>query len=357
MFGYKADTKFGRILWYVFASSVCVIALFMAILLISNFRDEIAWRKVEKLQNSPEYLHDYNNLFLSTDVVYHEAYNEYGYIYNKRLGRKTLTGVAWVCKSEDADNLAVFSNGKKRGYFDRYTGELTIPPQYEKAWIFSEGLACVMLDGKLGFIDHDGNIVIDNVFEWTPYIGNYCFHNGLCTVKGDNSGLGLIDERGNWVVEPAYGFIERLSNGSWKMVDSTGRQGLLGKNGQVVLPCEYAYVGEYQGGNYIRARTFEHVDQVFDFGGNMVNPCDFICIVEIDYAINGKSGKESASPNCLKYQSSDGHYGLMDRKGNIITPPLYQSIEAITPDRYYCEGPAGAVVLDDRGKESGAKLY
>lgn len=27
MFGYKADTKFGRILWYVFATCACVLVL------------------------------------------------------------------------------------------------------------------------------------------------------------------------------------------------------------------------------------------------------------------------------------------------------------------------------------------
>lgn len=358
MFGYKADTKFGRILWYVFATCACVFVLYAAIETVWGYVDIVQSKREARLQQQPEYCHDYWNTQLSSDIIYHDAYDA-GYVYNNRIGRRTLTGISWIRESEDGDDLVCYSNGDKRGYFDRNTGELAIPPQYEKAWVFSEGLACVMLDGKLGFIDHEGNMVIDNAFEWSPYIGNYCFHNGLCLMGGHNCGIGLIDEQGNWAVEPEYEFIDRLSNGCWKTRDSVRRYGLLDPNGKTLLPCEYAEIEmDYENG-CIRAITQGHVDQVFDFDGNLLNPCDFKAIEEIGHFFDGNDevGDEMGfTPNCLMFKSYDCHYGLMDRKGNIITPPSFSSIRAIAPDRFFCKGPYGAVVLDDKGNEVGEKL-
>ena len=63
-----------------------------------------------------------------------------------------------------------------------------------------------------------------------------------------------------------------------------------------------------------------------------------------------------ATANCLVYRSVDWYCGLMDKNGNIVTPPAYSSIEAIGPYRYHCEGPSGAVILDSKGNECGEKL-
>ena len=353
MFGYKADTKFGRILWHVFATCACVLVLYAAIETVWGYVDVVQSKHEARLQQQPEYCHDYWNTQLSSDIIYHDEYDA-GYVYNNRVGRRTITGISWIRESEDGDNLVCYSNGKKRGYFDRYTGELNIPPRYEKAWVFSEGLACVMLDRKLGFIDHEGNMVIGNVFGHSPYIGAYCFHNGLCPIEGDDGRVGLIDKQGNWAVEPEYKFIDRLSNGCWKTRDSVWRYGLLDPNGKTLLSCEYAEIEmDYENG-CIRAITQGHVDQVFDFDGNLRNPCDFKAVEEIGYAFDNEVGDEMGfSPNCLMFKSYDCHYGLMDRKGNIITPPSFSSIRAIAPDRFLCKGPYGAVVLDDKGKEVG----
>ncbi len=55
-------------------------------------------------------------------------------------------------------------NGKY-GFINRATGEWTIPPKYEKAIAFYEGLAAVQLYGRYGFINKRGLVVI-------PFISN-----------------------------------------------------------------------------------------------------------------------------------------------------------------------------------------
>ena len=358
MFGYKANTKFGRILWYVFATCICILLLDAAIEIVWGYVNVAQRNKVAREQQRPEYCHDYWNHQLSYCIIYHEAYDD-GYVYSEKLGRRTITGISWICESEDGDELVCFSNGKRRGYFDRYTGELAIQPKYEKAWVFSEGLACVMLEGKLGFIDHEGNMVIGNTFNYSPNIGIYCFHNGLCIMKGDNSLTGLIDKQGNWYVEPIYKYVNRVAKGCWEVKDTCNRYGLLDENGQTILPCEYSDVRICYDGSCIKVVTMDHVDQVFDFEGNMINACSFYEIDDIYYTVSDKYDECEHGlcvNKCLKYSTIDGYYGLMDRRGNMITLPIYTDIFAITVDRFLCKSPFGSVILDEKGNEVGEKL-
>jgi len=50
------------------------------------------------------------------------------------------------------------------GYIDR-TGDYVIPPQFDQAYSFSEGLAGVQVGDKRGFITPDGTLVADPQFD------------------------------------------------------------------------------------------------------------------------------------------------------------------------------------------------
>ena len=57
-------------------------------------------------------------------------------------------------------------------------------------------------DGKFGFVDRDGNTVIDHKFQWASG-----FSEGLAVateVEGRQSGFGYIDMEGEYVIEPIY---------------------------------------------------------------------------------------------------------------------------------------------------------
>lgn len=344
----------GKIIKGLVIASMIVIATYVVVEVSSEIGRRVQLRAEYRRQQDPEYCHDYWNHQLSNHVVFHEGMGD-GYVYNRQLGRRTVSNLYWIRESGDGDNLVCFSNGERRGYFDRYSGELVIPALYEKAWIFSEGLACVMLDGKLGFIDHDGNMLIENNFEWSPYIGSYCFHNGLCLMNDDNGRMGLIDRQGKWVVEPEYEYMDRVAKGYWKVADSSWCWGLLRENGCAVLPCEYAYLS-MDPNNYIHTRTKDHLEQVFDMEGDLVNPCDYYEIKTIEYPTDeydDYGNQKKATAHCLKYCTSDFHCGLMNKNGKNITLPLYSDISAIGEDRYVCVGPVGSVILDDQGRECG----
>ena len=356
MFGYKAESKFGKAVWYVFITCATIIAIALVVDIYDAVHLRVKrWSYYAKTQRS-DYLHDYSNEYVSPYVIYHDDYPSY--LFNTTTGQRTLSGIHWICKSSDDDSLACFSTIEehKRGYFNRYTGEATIPAQYDKAWIFSEGVACVLSNGMLNIIDHKGQTVTGKSFPYSPLNDDYCFHNGLCCMLDDNSLFGLIDQQGNWVVAPEYRQITYYAKGFWIVKDKEWNRGLLDANGQLLLPCEYSEITIHHIDSTISVIRHDHLCQILDYDCNIVNPCDFNGIVKMEYKTDeydDYGDLQSATANCLKYYTSEDRYGLMDKKGNMVTPPYYTSIQAISANRYLCEGKNGAVILDDNGKECG----
>ena len=318
---------------------------------------------------------------LSKDVVIHYC-SRYGesYVYNKVTDEKTLEDIVWITESKDGDNLVCFFDGKKRGYFDRTTGEVVILAEYDHAWIFSDSVAAVVKDERLSFIDHQGKPITSQTFYYMEDV-DYCFHDGTCIVYEEKDKKGVIDKQGNWVVPPVYQDVEKLANGCWRVETHDDTYGVFTNEGKRVLPDTFRsiiYCHDTQ--PYYKVLTWEHVDQVLDMEGNVVNPCDYCSITQLLYhteemaetQVNDEdeydeydveyddddwvdNSTKQAVAHCLKYSTSDDHYGLMDKKGNVITPPLYSSIHAIAVDRYQCEAEYGSVILDDTGRECGLK--
>lgn len=365
-FGYKAENKFGRIVWYVFATCSTIIVLFTVIGIVIGIIDDISDArsdlKRQRKLNDISYLHAYNNTYVSPNVIHHDGGTSY--LYNTVEKRRTITGVHWICKSAD-DSLAFYSKDDKRGYFNIYNGEPVIPAKYEKAWVFSEGVAWVMDQGRLHLIDHCGKDVLDQTFPFTEKIDSYCFHYGLSPAADRDGRVGFINKQGEWVVDPAYHYAIYKDKGLWLAWDKDGNEGMIGPDGQVFLPFVFSHLSFDYDNQYIYGRRNDHLDLVYDFQGNLLNPCSYEEVMQMDYytdkfVLNAYSEdyeRETASANCLKYRTSDYHYGLMDKNGKIVTPPMYDNIEAIAKDRYFCEGEMGAVVLDDKGQECDKKQF
>lgn len=87
----------------------------------------------------------------------------------------------FVCENMDIcteDGLIAYQKGNQWGYVD-IEGNIVIEPQYERAKSFSNGLAAVQMDGAWGFIDTDNRLVIENVFLDADYFNE----SGCCMVS------------------------------------------------------------------------------------------------------------------------------------------------------------------------------
>ena len=73
-------------------------------------------------------------------------------IKNARTGKVTIKDIKldWAQESS-MDSLAVFCSEKKRGYYNMYTGEIAVPAQYRRAWVFAEGIAAMSSSARVFF--------------------------------------------------------------------------------------------------------------------------------------------------------------------------------------------------------------
>jgi hypothetical protein len=131
-----------------------------------------------------------------------------------------------------------------RGYLNVVTGEIDIKAEYDYAWLFSEGVAAVVKDDKIGFIDKDNNVVIPFQYpmyaSYAPY--TYRFYSGYCKMTDEEGRCGLIDHSGAWVIEPKYQRIKKPVFNRYRKVKLDGKWGLLDENLKLILPIKYDHI-------------------------------------------------------------------------------------------------------------------
>jgi hypothetical protein len=161
-----------------------------------------------------------------------------------------------------AEGLAPVLVGDKVGYVDR-TGRMVIEPQFDSAFDFSEGLAPVQVDGKVGYIGHNAEMVIAPQFERArefsgglaavtkegkevyidasgavvidaPDFANAGdFAEGLAAVK-IGEGIGYIDQLGAVVIEPVFEQAEPFRDGM-AVVQTDDLWGVIASDGTWLL--------------------------------------------------------------------------------------------------------------------------
>ena len=113
------------------------------------------------------------------------------------LDGKPLPGFSWQYDEvrQIHEGFARFEKDGKYGFLNAQ-GEVTIPPIYDFATFFMDGIACVSINDKYGKykyggINTDGILVIPCVYDDSFY-----FENGIALVQKGNQ-VGLIDKYGN----------------------------------------------------------------------------------------------------------------------------------------------------------------
>lgn len=163
-----------------------------------------------------------------------DGYHNYSFIMYEREVLGPIMK-SFAVSEDDEMMLIVDKMDDKRKYLKVFGDSLRLLPGcYDHAWRFSEGLAVVSIDNKIGVINKEGDYVIEPIFSMPYYYcygaskwivdGQYVkfddiysrenywyidfvFQNGLCPMSDKNGYFGLINEQGEWVVDPVYDFI------------------------------------------------------------------------------------------------------------------------------------------------------
>jgi hypothetical protein len=140
-----------------------------------------------------------------------------------------------------SEGLAMFvSTDGKFGFVDK-TGKVVINPLFEFAYPFFEGLAAVKKKDKWGFIDKTGKIVIN------PQFDNVVFFTEGKAAFYDGKEWGFIDKKGNYVINSQYKAVGSFSEGM-ALVLSGKEWGYITKDGKIEINPQFEAAYNFSGG-------------------------------------------------------------------------------------------------------------
>ncbi|HPO12187.1 MAG TPA: WG repeat-containing protein [Candidatus Hydrogenedentes bacterium] len=168
---------------------------------------------------------------------------------------------------------------KRWGYIDK-TGAWVIPPQFDYARSFSEGLAAVEKDGKTGFIDKQGKFVLP-----AQYACASSFSEGLAAAsleggKNKEDGKyrreksGYIDHAGQWAIQPKFHMAREFSEGLASVrvnTDEGSKSGYIDKTGNMVIQHQCSSADEFSEGlaaasiGYRKSTRWGYIDKTGTF--------------------------------------------------------------------------------------------
>ena len=266
---------------------------------------------------------------------------------------------AWICENvAEGDSLTVFCprGGYDRGYLNARTGKVVISPRFERAWVFSEGTAFVIDDGRLAAINPDGSIRfrMPGLFPKKNVVMlDLVYHGGAAPVPDSTGRYGIIDREGNWLVAPAFSEIWPVHGNGWRIVRDGGSYGLMAADLTLSLPVAYSYIEYAADGESVFAFK-DGLCQRLSFDGTVLNGCVITDTSDLCYeAYNEELGE-------TRFVTSDqfaafrvgGRYGILSLKdGSVIIPALYEEVEMVSPSLFAANLEYDRQILfDSRGK-------
>ena len=301
-----------------------------------------------------------------TMVQGHKAGRFYCQLKDVRTGKFTTPKLNHVFLNEyGTDSLVVFRTcDQLRGYLDINTGQIVIPAQYDRAWNFSEGIAAVIKDGEISFINAAGELAFPTkfpmCFDDDQADFAFQFHNGLCAMISWDHKWGLINTQGEWVVEPIYTRMDKPQYG-YRIVSDGLRCGLLTADGQQALPMEYDFI---RPASAVRGFTIakDGFAKIVDTDLKTIIPFvhdGLFSLAYIDgyrdyYDYDEDDNRSNEIPKYWRYDVGNGS-GVIDRNGNVIIPAKFFMVRMVDENLFEVEVDCGGdrILFNNKGQVVG----
>ena len=233
----------------------------------------------------------------------------------------------WVYTDKIDDNIPIVAelNDNNAGYINT-KNEWVIPPTYQYAFDFQQGVARVKKGRNYMYINLKGEPVIQD-------FDNYVIQNYVIE-PSDNTYIVGVRKECNYMVydlngnllDTYDGFINNWSGNAIFGVKKGGKWGYIDGYGKVIIPLEYEEVGNFSEG--LAAVRKDGKWGYINLKNEVVIPFEFT-----------NRGVSSFKNGVAEYYT-DGGIGLINLKGEIIAEPKYNSIE-------YVKGNIAIVSFDD----------
>lgn len=300
---------------------------------------------------------------------------------------------------DEADNFSSELAGVREGEswnYIRKDGKKAIKNlKYEQQYnpYFSEGLARVKLKGKWGYVDQNGEFVIQPKFD-----DAYNFSEGLARVNigakpvppetdefGDQSNSnpdaveggkwGYINRSGNFTIQPRFENAKKFSEGlaAVQLATSSGNKwGFIDKTGKRVIQPEFKEVGSFSNGVAAIRRDSSKSFTFINKSGDFVTSSVFEGDIDQGFqnglllAKNGEkmgyrnqSGKWAIQPKFDEAKNfSEGlarvkindQWGYISRNGNLVIPVQFAIAEDFSEGLAVVRKDNKCGYIDTRGK-------
>jgi hypothetical protein len=231
-----------------------------------------------------------------------------------------------------SQNLFPVEENGKWGYINN-KGDIIIKPQFDLAGAFSDGMALIILDEKVGYIDETGKMAVAPQFETASP-----FSEGLAAVMVDNK-WGFINKKGRFLVEPRFALVSKFSNGlcrvkqtpasfdKWGFIDSTGNWAIGPEWDQA---CDFseglaAVCNDHQQYGYINTR------------GSVEIPVKYS--LSITEKTSGLNPTVHNFKEGLAAVNGGNRFGYIDKSGKIAIDTIYEEAglfsEGMAPVKFY----------------------
>ncbi len=151
-----------------------------------------------------------------------------------------------VGEREEIKYFQVIKNGKT-GFRD-LDGNIVIEPKFDNAEMFSEGYSSVQVGKKYGLIDETGKFVLP--LQSYEFLGSV--HNGLASFR-TNDIVGFINIKGQEIIKPQFDWVGDFSEGLCVVRNDngkigSGKYGYIDTTGKVVIDIKFQYANNFENG-------------------------------------------------------------------------------------------------------------
>ncbi len=173
---------------------------------------------------------------------------------------------------------------------------------------YRDGLApFVSLDGKFGFLNNKGEIIVPAQYEGAGY-----FSSGLAWVRNAEKKIGFIDKTGKLAIQHKYDWVKEFDEEAERTVVKTGEQFfILKKDGSEITVQGATHLKAFNNG-IAEASSGEKWGFVDKNGNWIVEPK----YDKLQFFVNGYGRVRL-----------NGLWGVVDKKGTVVIEPKYAQIE------------------------------
>ena len=217
-------------------------------------------------------------------------------------------------------------------------GDLTL--EIDSGMPFKNGIACVKKDGKYGYIDKTGKIIVD-----IQYDDANNFYNGIACVKKDGK-WGYIDKTGNIIIDFKYDEAGDFSEeGLAPVKNENFKWGYIDTNGKTVIDFQYAEADEFNEGIAQVKNDYQEYLYI-DTNGNSINDSTY------------KEGS-ICSDGLIGVAKDEKHWGYIDKSGNTVIDYKYLEVSSFKDGVALVNDNGNSIIIDKSGntKLTGTNEY